>query len=269
MKKKFIKLSLVIISFIIIFTLVNKDKSLNVMKYNHKDISWITECPIAHRGLHNSVAPENSIPAFYRAIEKGYPIELDVRLTKDNKVVVIHDSNLERLTKDKRKVENITYSELSKLQLLGTKEKVPLFKDVLKLVDGKVGLLIEIKSCENIDKLLENANTTLEKYKGKYAIQSFDKRVIEWYEENNTKAIKGMLVKNQSALNYINKESIEDSNNISNVDFISASLAIVDNAQIQYFRSQGLKVLSWTIKNTKGLEKARKYSDNYIFENID
>ncbi len=267
MKKKYIKLSIAVI-FIIMLALFNKNKALEVIKYNHKDISWMTKCPIAHRGLHNSVAPENSMAAFYRAIEKGYPIELDIRLTKDNKVVVIHDSDLYRLTKDKRIVENITYEELSKLQLLDTKEKVPLFKDVLKLVDGKVGILVEIKSCENITKLLENTNSILQKYKGNYAIQSFDKKVIQWYEENNTNVIKGMLIKNQSGLNYINKEAIQYENNLINIDFMSTSLAIVDNQQIQYLRSKGLKVLSWTIKSTKGLDKAHKYSDNYIFEDI-
>ena len=272
MKNKNDKLFILIINFIMIFIMIfvlfDRDKSLNVMKYNYKDISWITRYPIAHRGLYNSVAPENSMAAFNRAIERGYPIELDIRLTKDNKVVVIHDSNLKRLANDKRKVEDITYRELAKLKLLGTKEKIPLFNDVLEKVDGDVELLIEIKSCENIIKLLEITNNILKDYKGKYAIQSFDKRVIEWYEVNNIEVIKGLLVKNQSSLNYINSESIENQKSFDNIDFISVSLAIIDNQQIQYLRSKGLKVLTWTIKNTKRLDKANKYSDNYIFENI-
>ena len=57
-----------------------------------KDIfdSWITKTPIAHRGLHNKDIPENSLSAFKNAIEHGYAIEIDLQITKDNKIIVFH-----------------------------------------------------------------------------------------------------------------------------------------------------------------------------------
>ena len=59
----------------------------------------LTNMIIAHRGIHNNKdIPENSIPAFKKALEKNLPIELDVHLTKDNVVVVFHDSIIKRMT---------------------------------------------------------------------------------------------------------------------------------------------------------------------------
>jgi len=74
---------------------------------------------IAHRGLHteNTEIPENSMAAFALASEKGYGVELDVRLTKDEQVVVFHDDNLGRVCGLDQLVKDLTYSELLNLRL--------------------------------------------------------------------------------------------------------------------------------------------------------
>ena len=61
-----------------------------------KDTFFLKEKIIAHRGMHSN-CPENSLMAFQKAVQKGYPIELDVQLTKDNEVIVFHDSTLKRM----------------------------------------------------------------------------------------------------------------------------------------------------------------------------
>jgi len=96
------KYKILIISTISIITLlfITYLFAIQGEKSNSTDISWITEIPIAHRGLDNGDIPENSMQAFKNAIEKGYAIELDVQLTKDKQLVVFHDSNLLRLTGD-------------------------------------------------------------------------------------------------------------------------------------------------------------------------
>ena len=101
----------------------------------------------AHRGLHNMKKgiPENSMKAFQAAVDAGDGIELDVHLTKDNQIVVFHDDTFERVCGKKGTVEETTYTEMKKYFLSGTKERIPLLKDVLKTVDGKVPLLIEVK----------------------------------------------------------------------------------------------------------------------------
>ena len=91
---------------------------------------------VAHRGLFDNVTvPENSIPAFRRAVEAGYAVELDVQLTTDDQLAVFHDAALQRVCGDPRNIYEVSWDELRKLDLLGTGETIPLFRDVLKLID--------------------------------------------------------------------------------------------------------------------------------------
>ena len=107
--------------------------------------SWLVETPIAHRGLHDKQHPENSLSAFERAIDEGYPIELDVQLIADGTVVVFHDESLSRLTNNDGYIKFLNKSDLDMLELKDSKEKIPTFEETLKFVDGRVPLLIEIK----------------------------------------------------------------------------------------------------------------------------
>ena len=78
-----------------------------------KDLDFLKKGIIAHRGIFdNRKVPENSIKAFKNALNKGYAIELDIRLTKDNKIVVFHDDVLGRMTKKKGNIKNLTFEEL-------------------------------------------------------------------------------------------------------------------------------------------------------------
>ena len=74
----------------------------------------------AHRGLHDNKtdAPENSAKAMKLAVEHGYGIELDVQLTKDEKVVVFHDATLKRVCGVNAKVNSMTCEELQQFNLL-------------------------------------------------------------------------------------------------------------------------------------------------------
>ena len=110
-----------------------------------KNIDFILKTPIAHRGLHNVKAPENSLAAFRLAIEHGNVIELDVHMLADGKIVVFHDDNLKRMTGVDAVIKDKTFAELSKLWLKKSSQKIPLLTEVLDLVDGKVPIIIEIK----------------------------------------------------------------------------------------------------------------------------
>ncbi len=128
----------------------------------------------AHRGLHNEKAPENSLAAFREAVENGYAIELDVRLTKDGELVVFHDDTLTRVTGIDKRVDELTLAELSELSLLGTDERIPTFSQVLTLVGGRVPLLVEIK--EDIFKyaVTEATVKALREYSGEFIVESFN-----------------------------------------------------------------------------------------------
>lgn len=134
------------------------------MFFKTKKSAEIYGLKIAHRGIHSKF-PENTIKAYSEAIDKGYAIELDIRFTKDNKIICFHDRYTKRLLGIKGKIFNKTYKELNTLYIKMSYERVPLLIDVLKLVGGKVALLIEVKgllSLKHLEILLE----VLSDYKG-------------------------------------------------------------------------------------------------------
>ena len=100
----------------------------------------------AHRGLHNAEKniPENSLSAFRVAVEQGYGAELDVHLTKDGRLVVMHDESLKRTAGVEKNICDCTWEELKLLRLEGTEEPIPLFEEVLALFEGRAPLVVDI-----------------------------------------------------------------------------------------------------------------------------
>ena len=153
----------------------------------------------AHRGLHGTLdiypdaAPENSLAAFSRAVENGYGIELDVRLTADGELVVFHDDTLTRVTGVDKKVRELTLAELRGLSLLGTDERIPLFSEVLELVDGKVPLLVEIKEDGMDLTTARQAVKELWDYRGEYIMESFNPLSLGAVKKANPSVLRGFL----------------------------------------------------------------------------
>ena len=105
----------------------------------------------AHRG-HSVAAPENTISAVEKAIESGADYaEIDVLLTADGVAVLLHDSDLKRVAGDERRIAEVTFAELQKLDVGGwfsaefAGERVPRLAEVLQLCQGKIKLNIELK----------------------------------------------------------------------------------------------------------------------------
>ncbi|MDR0285948.1 MAG: hypothetical protein LBI33_13830, partial [Propionibacteriaceae bacterium] len=95
---------------------------------------------IAHRGLFDNATdhPENTLAAFARAVDAGYGIELDVRLTKDDRLVVAHDADLARISGEAVAIRGLTLAELRQRRVFASAETVPLFSEVLALIAGRV-----------------------------------------------------------------------------------------------------------------------------------
>lgn len=114
----------------------------------------------AHRGAHED-APENSLASIRTAIELGCDyVELDVRKTKDGKLVLMHDSSVDRTTNGKGKVDQLTFDEIRSLKFDGKvaekhpDEIVPTFDEALEVCHGKIGLYLDHKAGE-VPELLE------------------------------------------------------------------------------------------------------------------
>lgn len=151
----------------------------------------------AHRGLHGAGVPENSLAAFREAVLHGYGIELDLQLSRDGEIMVFHDYNLDRMTGKNALLTDLDAEELRTLSLGGTDEKIPFFKEVLELVDGRIPLLIELKGesatdmrlCVAVEKLLRG-------YAGPYCVESFNPMQLRWWKKNRPDVLRGQLVTN-------------------------------------------------------------------------
>ena len=152
----------------------------------------------AHRGLFepDQSVPENSLRAFERAAELGYGVELDVQLSKDGEVVVFHDDTVDRETTFSGRVDSFTLAELRSMSLFGThgdKLGIPLFTDVMAVLDGKSPTIVELKSTENYPELCEKTLAILRGCKGPYCVESFDPRIVRWFREFAPDLVRGQL----------------------------------------------------------------------------
>lgn len=151
----------------------------------------------AHRGLFNNIdVPENSMLSFEKAMENNFAIELDIQLTKDDQIVVFHDVNLRRMCGIDVSLEVLTYNEINNYHLLNTNQKIPLLKDVLSLVAGKVTLLIEYKTKLpglDVSRICQKTHEVLKNYQGDYLIESFDYNVLKWYRIYQPNILRGQL----------------------------------------------------------------------------
>ena len=154
-----------------------------------------THVNFAHRGLHSrdKHIPENSLAAFKAAVDAGYGIELDLQFSKDEQIVVFHDDTLNRVCKVKGRVDDFTLAELKEMSLCKTDERIPLFSEVLEIVDGKVPLLVEFKNGPKNDLLCEKTLPMLRAYKGDFCIESFSPFIVKWFRNNAPDILRGQL----------------------------------------------------------------------------
>ena len=127
--------------------------------------------------------------AFRAAIQKNYGIELDLHLTRDGELVVFHDDDLKRVCGRPERPEDLTAAELTKCTLLGTKEHIPLFRDVLALVNDQVPLLVELKIPERNMQICQKAYEMLRSYHGAFLLESFNYLKINVFKNYNIKTL--------------------------------------------------------------------------------
>lgn len=153
----------------------------------------------AHRGLYDNKegVPENSLPAFEAAMRKGYGCELDVQFSADGELVVFHDGDLARACGVESAVDALTLSQLRQLSLFGTSFGIPTLDEVLELVDGRGPLIVELKSCptkQQADALCEAVARRLDAYSGEFCVESFNPRMVRWFQKNRPGMVRGLLV---------------------------------------------------------------------------
>lgn len=156
---------------------------------------WMWKWAYAHKGIHKDEKTDpNSIGAFAKTIEKGYAIELDLRPTKDKVPMVSHDFNLKDEVGKNINLTTIPYEQAHQLTYLASGEHIASFEDVLSFVDGRVPLLIDIKSFFFPGKFEENIISLLSNYDGPYAIQCFSPIVLNYIKKLDPNITIGLLL---------------------------------------------------------------------------
>lgn len=233
----------------------------------------LSEKYFAHRGLHNNSgsAPENTMAAFKRAVKAGYGIELDIQLSKDGQVVVTHDFHLKRNCGIEGEVAQFDYEELKHFPVFHSEETIPLFQEVLEMVDGKVPLIVELKYKKG-SQICQKASEILDEYKGEYVIESFHPQVLLWYKKHRPQIRRGQLSMNYQKVQgwmrprYLLMRGLL-LNFLTRPDFIAYDCRSSRSLSLQICRHlYRCPAYGWTVKSKEELKKVRKYFDGYIFE---
>ena len=241
-----------------------------------KETREFMKARFAHRGLHNGTRAENSLSAFAAAVEAGYGIELDVRLSADGVLVVFHDDTLDRMTEATGRVDSKTLAELGKLHLGGTGEGIPTFEEVLRLVDGRVPLVVEIKEDPFKYAVTEKAAEVLSQYRGSYVIESFNPFAVWRFKKLMPGVIRGQLADNYLR-NKKHRNLMYFGLQIFLANFLAAPDFIAYNHKEANTLSLGIQkhifhpvLVAWTVKSEDEETRARKYGfEGIIFENYE
>jgi glycerophosphoryl diester phosphodiesterase len=234
--------------------------------------SWLVNQAIAHRGLHDKKAPENSLAAFEKAIKKGYAIELDVQLLSDGTPVVFHDEQLQRMTNQDGYISQLKQEDLPNYKLQKTNQTIPSLQQVLDFVAGQTPLLIEIKNSGKVGQLESQVLKLLKNYNGEYAIQSFNPFTLAYFHDNAPEILRGQLSGSfaDADISRLKKSFLRRmvfNKKVSRPNFIAYQAELLPNRFVRKYKH--LPLLAWCVRTQEEYLHVVKYCDNVIFENFE
>ena len=227
----------------------------------------------AHRGLHdgNRQVYENSTKAFSLAADAGYGIEMDVQLTRDNRLVIHHDASTTRICGVDRVVTQTDYQDLPKLP---DGSSIPLFKDFLTLIGGRVPLVVEIKSHGDHHRTAAATLEHLRGYQGAYCIESFAPDIVGYVRRHAPDVVRGQLASGKPYhqakaggffSHFTHKHLLH--NFIGRPHFIAYDCKHPLSPSVPMAkRLFGAFLVAWTVKDQPTLDKARRRFGAWIFE---
>lgn len=226
---------------------------------------WSEEVEItAHRG-NKAIAPENTMPAFKAAVESGADwIELDVSQTKDGVLVVFHDEDLQRITRNTDKVWEITYQELKELDAgsyfapgyLNT--PIPSLEEVLDYCKDKIKLNIEMKHNEHFSEDFYIKLVSMVQQR-----EMTSQCMISSFDYNSIQMVK--LLDPSLETGWISSQPVEQPELYTDADNFVLSIELIEPDIVNRIHALGKEVIAWTVNDQYAVEKCRKAkADNLI-----
>lgn len=229
---------------------------------------WLTQWEYAHRGLHSSGVPENSIAAARAAIDAGMGIECDIQRSCDGHPMVFHDWELDRLTHASGPVTERSRGELEGVTLRESGESIASLARFSEDIRGRVPLLVEVKSKPGYDVELTCAcvSNVLQSYPHDHAVMSFDPRVAKWFRKNAAQTVCGLVMREDMMGHTQSFEERREALDFAKPDFLGYHIASLPNPWVAELRASGLPVLTWTVNTPETRRIALQNADALIAE---
>ncbi|MCU4718321.1 glycerophosphodiester phosphodiesterase [Halapricum hydrolyticum] len=192
---------------------------------------------IAHRGF-AGLYPENTLTAIRQAADRADMIEVDVRQCRSGDPVVIHDETVDRVTDSTGAVADISLATLQSMDVLGTGEGVPSLEAVLRTVPDDVGLNIELKERDLVERVLE----LVDEFETEILLSSFDVETLAAARDTDPSVDRALLVDSSSEAAIERAASLDCA-------AIHPHWRLVDFALLERAHRSGLAVNVWPISD--------------------
>ena len=243
-----------------------------------RSLDWLIARPIAHRGLHDARhgVIENTAGAVRAAIAADYGIEVDLQISADGEAMVHHDDVLGRLTEGEGRLDALSAAELRRVPFRGSDERMMTLGDLCDLVDGRITMVIELKSRFDGDsRLPARVAAVLSGYRGPVAPMSFDPGQLALLRDKNPQLARGIIAAKyrphpywdlmppwmRYGMGYL-LTAFEG-----RPDFVAYSIADLPAVAPLFARHVlCLPLLTWAVRTEAERTRAARYADQMIFE---
>ena len=236
--------------------------------------------PIAHRGYHDASSGciENTPSAISAALAGNFSIEVDVQETADGEALVFHDFTLDRLVQGTGPVLKQNAKELVKLRMQTGTDMLWMLQDLFDLVDGRVPLIIEIKSryargaqAPFVKRVIDQVAA----YQGPACIKTFDPDMLDVAKNHNPNVLRGVVADAATDLKHYGQFSRMDRFIMRHMlhaprtrpHFISYNILDLPCMGPSVWRSLlRIPIMAWTIRTSEQKIHAARHADQIIFE---
>ena len=202
---------------------------------------------IGHRGA-RAYEPENTLSSFRRALELGVDaVELDVRRTRDNELVVIHNADVNKTTDGSGAVNELTLEEIQRF-VTEKGEHVPTLEDVLDAVAKRVKVLVELKEAgteEQVISLIRKKRLT-------------ENVIIISFHEDALRKVRELSDEVETGLIYVrHKNPIQTALDLK-AEYLLPLYRFTHSSNVKKAHEAGLKVIVWSINNKEEVDEYKK-----------
>lgn len=233
---------------------------------------------IGHRGA-KAYAPENTLDSFRKAAAMGVDmVEVDIRLTKDKHPVAIHDARVKRLTESYGTVRSLTLKQVKKLKVFKS-EPIPTLAEVLEVVNGSIGLNIELKvkgSAEVVVQTLRDFKVDMRNI----MISSNYPNEIRAVEALEPKIVTAVILRAPNGFSFwyvfdalavlffpITKYYMLWVVRHARADYINLHRLLFSRKKVMFFKKHGIKTCAWTVDSPKQIAHLKSLGVDGIITN--